>query len=255
MSAPKEARGQIQLIVEGLSCGHHDVPLLSGLDLSLEAGKALAVVGPNGAGKSTLLCALAGQDAMMAGKVLVQGEDLTALADVERARLVAMLPQTDRGDGGLRVEELVALGRTPHLGLWGHLGSEDRAAVQRALEDCGLTELRERPLEQLSGGERQRARIAMTLAQQCPLLLLDEPANHLDLRRRHELFELLGRLRKERRLALVLVLHDLQDAFREADEVLLLAQGRAEWVGLQDTDRVERLAHAFGVPVERIPRL
>lgn len=257
MSAARQPPGSSgpALEVKGLTCGHGTRPLISGLDLSLAGGKALAVVGPNGAGKSTLLRALAGQHPLDSGRVMVQGVDITAAVDTERARLVAMLPQADRGDGGLRVEELVALGRTPHLGLWGHLGPDDRAAVERALVDCGLIELRERPLDRLSGGERQRARIAMTLAQQSPLLLLDEPANHLDLRRRHQLFELLGSLRQERQLALVMVLHDLQDAFREADEVLLLAEGKAGQVAPSDPDRRQRLADAFGVPTHRIPDL
>ncbi len=243
------------LQVDGLACGYGQAPLVQGLDLSMAPGEALAVVGPNGAGKSTLLRALAGAHPLDRGQVLVQGAPIVDLPAPLRARLVAMLPQNDRGDSGLSVEELVALGRTPHLGFWGHMGPRDREAVDRALTDCSLADLRRRPLDRLSGGERQRARIAMTLAQESPLLLLDEPANHLDLRRRHQLFELLTRLRGERRLALVLVLHDLQDAFREADGVLLLADGKARRVDPGDPDRVDRLADAFGVPAGRIPPL
>jgi ABC-type cobalamin/Fe3+-siderophores transport system ATPase subunit len=239
------------LEVSGLSCGY-DAPLVSGLSLSLGPGQTLAVVGPNGAGKTTLLRTLCGELPALEGTVAVQGTDLGRLDHLQRARLVSILLQEDAGDGGLTVRELVELGRTPYLGLWGRPGAADREAVDRALEACRLGDLAHRRLDRISGGERQRTRIAMTVAQHTALLLLDEPANHLDLKRRFELFELLSTLRQERGLAAVIVLHDLAEAYREADRVLVLGGDGAVEVPASDPDRVAKLAQAFDVPEARI---
>ncbi len=247
--------GDVILQVRGVACGHGAEPLLSGIEVSVGAGGALSVVGPNGVGKSTLLRALAGQLPPQAGRVEVEGEDLASVSHQARARLVAMLPQTDRIEASLTVRELVELGRTPHLGTWGHMGKQDRQAVERAMDACRLTSLASRRLDRVSGGERQRARIAMTLAQEAPLLLLDEPVNHLDLRRRHQFFQLMDSLRQERRLALVCVLHDLPEAFREADHVLLLADGQGRVLDRDAQGLESTLAAAFDVPENWIPLL
>jgi len=237
-----------------LACGY-DAPLVSGLDLTLSQGQALAVVGPNGVGKTTLLRTLAGQLPPLTGTVHVGGADLARQSHLQRAKRVTILLQEDPGDHSLTVRELVELGRTPHLGLWGRPGPEDLQAVEQALQACHLEELAHRRLDRVSGGERQRARIAMTLAQQTALLLLDEPASHLDLRRRVELFELLTTLRRQRHLALVMVLHDLPEAYQEADRVLVLGQSGAAEVPAGDPERRGKLARAFEVPEERIPGL
>ena len=250
-------RGQqtdVPLETRDLSVGYEHPALVEGLNLRLEPGQMVAMVGPNGAGKTTLLNTLAGLRPPLSGAVLVGGRDLGDLDPPKRARRVALLPQMDRGDPTLTVHELVSLGRTPHLGLWGALSADDRRAVDEALDACDLTALARRPLAEISGGERQRARIGLTLAQSSPLLLLDEPANHLDLRRRYDFFALLSRLRRRRNLAVVVVLHDLAEAFREADRVLLLYRGRAVPVGAADPDRTAMLAEAFGVPTDYIPR-
>jgi iron complex transport system ATP-binding protein len=249
MSAPT-------LEVRGLSCGYAPGErLLSDLELRLGAGEALAVVGPNGAGKTTLLRTLAGLLAPLSGTVRVEGTELSRLRHHERARLVGVLSQEDLGDGTLTVRELVELGRTPYLGLWGRLAADDHAAVDRALSSCHLEELSRRRLDRISGGERQRARIAMTVAQETSLVLLDEPVNHLDLRRRFEFYELLTELRRERGLATVVVLHDLIEAYRETDRVLVLGDNGGHEIGLDDPERTQKLARAFGVPADRVPPL
>jgi iron complex transport system ATP-binding protein len=235
-----------------LTCGYPGRPIVAALDVRLEPGEALAVVGPNGAGKTTLVRTLAGLTPPLEGRVLLGGVDLGELPPLERARRVAVLPQEIGDAEDLTVRELVELGRTPHLGLWGTPAAADRHAVETALRACQLEQLADRRLGEVSGGERQRARIALAVAQDAPLLLLDEPASHLDLRRRHELFELLGALRRDRRLALLIVLHDLAEAYREADRVLVLAAGRGRVLLADDPDRREKLAQAFEVPVERI---
>jgi iron complex transport system ATP-binding protein len=234
-----------------LCCGF-DRALVSDLSLALSPGQAVAFVGPNGAGKTTLLRTLAGSLPPLGGKVLVNGQDLGRLSGPDRARQLALLSQEGWGEESLTVRELVELGRTPYLGLWGRLGAADRDAVDHAIEACQLVELASHRLDRISGGERQRARIALTVAQQTSLLLLDEPVNHLDLRRRYEFYELITQLRRQRDLAVVFVLHDLAEAFREADTVMVISEGQAVQVPAEDPDRLEKLSAAFGVPEDRI---
>jgi iron complex transport system ATP-binding protein len=242
----------VPLSVAQLAWGY-EAPLIEGLELSLAPGELVAIVGPNGVGKSTLLRTLAGEISPLAGTVLLQGESAAGLSAPERARRVAVLAQDGRPDDLLRVGELVELGRTPHLGLWGTLSEDDRRIVDDALNACQLLNLRNRLLAQVSGGEQQRARFAMAVAQQSPLLLLDEPANHLDLRRRYELFELIKKLREELGVAVIAVLHDLAEAYRQADRVFVLARGAAECVLATDPNRLQKLATAFEVPSSRLP--
>jgi len=242
------------LEVNGLGCGY-DETLVADLALELDAGEALAVVGANGVGKTTVLRTLAGLIKPLAGTIRVQGAELARLGHRERARRVTILSQEDLGDGTLTVRELVELGRTPHLGLWGRLSSADVDSVDQALAACHLQSLAQKRLDRVSGGERQRARIAMTLAQQTTLLLLDEPVNHLDLRRRFEFFELLTTLRRERSLATVMVLHDLTEAYHEADRVLVLSGTGGREVAADDPDCRQKLAEAFDVPEDRVPAL
>lgn len=246
-----QAPGLTPLRAEALAWGYPGRRLGSDLSLELAAGEAIALLGPNGAGKSTLLRTLAGVLPPLGGRLQLGGQEPGRLSARERARLAALLSQEVQEEEGLLVRELVEIGRTPHLGLWGARSAADREAVERALVLCGLRGLEDRPLGELSGGERQRARIAMAVAQQAPLLLLDEPTTHLDLRRRHELYEQLRRLRQEG-VGLVMVLHDVGDAFREADRVLVLDGGRAELVSAEGPGTVARLARAFQVPEHRV---
>jgi iron complex transport system ATP-binding protein len=254
--SPATVSPALVLRAEALSCGYSPArPVVSGVDLALAPGEAVAVVGPNGSGKTTLLRTLAGLLPPIGGRVLLGDADARGLDPRARARRVAVLPQSDSVEGSLTVREVVELGRTPFLGPFGRFSPSDRALVVEALEACRLAPLADHRLDRLSGGERQRVRVAMVVAQQAPALLLDEPSSHLDLRRRFELFELVGTLRRERRLGTLLVLHDLVDAFRETDRVLLVEGGRAEALGPDDPGRRSRLARAFGVPEDRIPLL
>jgi iron complex transport system ATP-binding protein len=217
------------------------------LDLDIAPGELVALVGPNGAGKTSLLRTIAGIQPILAGEVLVEGDPVSRLSRAERARRVSVLPQQAVVHEDLTVEELVALGRTPYLTIWGRLAARDREAISRAIALCELEPLGRHALSRLSGGERQRARIALALAQETALTVLDEPTTHLDLKHRAELFRLLSRIRTERRAALLVVLHDLAEAFRVANRVFLLGGGQASEVDRANPASRCRLAAAFEV--------
>ncbi|MCB8888810.1 ABC transporter ATP-binding protein [Vreelandella malpeensis] len=199
--------------------------VIDALDLDLPQGQVTAIVGPNGCGKSTLLSGLARLHKPDSGAVLLDGADVQGLPAKELARQLALLPQEATAPEGLTVTELIRFGRQPHQGWLRQWSAEDQAVVQYALEAAGLEELAERPLDALSGGQRQRAWIAMTIAQQTPLLLLDEPTSALDLGHQIEVFELVRKLAAEGR-TVVMVLHDLASACRYADHLIAMNGGR-----------------------------
>lgn len=203
-----------------------EVEAVRGISLSVAPGRLLAVVGPNGAGKTTLLRILAGALAPQHGEVRLDDRPLGSLGDSERARAMAVVPQAESSPFPVTVREMVGMGRYPHLGPWERTGPADRAAVDRALDRCAVAAFAGRDIGQLSGGERQRARIARALAQEAPILLLDEPTAGLDLRYRMELFHLLRELRDDG-LAVLVITHELNLAARFADRLLLLDRGRA----------------------------
>ncbi|SUE15280.1 ABC transporter ATPase [Rhodococcus gordoniae] len=189
-------------------------------------GELTALVGPNGAGKSTLLRTLCGLQPPLHGRVLVDGEDLATVRPADLATRISVV-LTDRIDPGLlTVRELVALGRTPHLPTGARLSSEDRAAVDRALDAVGAALLASRQFGELSDGQRQRSLTARALAQDPSLLVLDEPTSFLDVPSRVELVDVLGRLAREQNLAVVMSTHELELALRVSDRMWLLDADR-----------------------------
>jgi iron complex transport system ATP-binding protein len=210
----------------GVHFAYAEVPVLSGLELALDAGELVVLVGPNGAGKTTCLHALLGLVSPDQGVVRLGGTDIATLARVEIARRVAYVPQSPRSDFPFVVREVVAMGRTPHLGRYRLEGAEDLRAIEAALEATETTHLSERLLSALSGGERQRVHVARALAQETPLLLLDEPTSSLDVEHQLQLLDLVRSLVRSGKTALV-TLHDLSLAARYADRVVVLAEGRA----------------------------
>ncbi len=215
-----------RLTLQGLRAGYGDGPdVLAGLDLVLRDGELTVVVGPNGSGKSTLVKAAAGLLPLRAGSVQVEGRDLAALSDRERARRVAVVPQSLDRWPSLKVFDLVASGRYAHLSWWRGPGPADRQAVDRALAQVGLAEQAERPLTELSGGQRQRALVARALAQSASVFLVDEPTNALDLAHQLDVFSSIGALTCEGR-AVLTVTHDLNLASQFATRILLLVDGR-----------------------------
>ncbi len=199
---------------------------IAGVDLTIAPGECVALAGPNGSGKSTLLRGLARLMRPSGGVVLLGGRALAQWPPRALARRLAILPQSPQSSDDLTVEQLVSLGRHPHQGLLGLPTAADRQAVATALALTDLTHLADRPLRALSGGERQRAWIALTLAQEPQLLLLDEPTAYLDLAHALAVLELVRRLNRERGLTVVMALHDLSQAARFADRVLMLHAGR-----------------------------
>lgn len=198
----------------------------SGLSAVARTGELTVLLGPNGSGKSTLIRTLCGLQPALGGQVLLGGDDLVMLAPDELSRRVAVV-LTDRVDPGLlSARELAGLGRIPHLGVSGRLGSRDHAAVERALEAVGAAHLADRPASELSDGERQRVLTARALAQEPSLLVLDEPTAFLDVPSRAGLVALLRRLAREQDLAVLMSTHDLELALRVADRVWLMGTDR-----------------------------
>ncbi|MYL23194.1 ATP-binding cassette domain-containing protein [Halomonas alkaliantarctica] len=212
------------LVASALSMNYGARRVIDALDLALPTGQVTAIVGPNGCGKSTLLAGLARLHKPGGGAVLLDGGDIQRLSARTLATRLALLPQEAVAPEGLTVAELIRFGRQPHQGWLRQWSAEDQRVVQQALAAAGLETLAERPLDALSGGQRQRAWIAMTIAQQTPLLLLDEPTSALDLGHQIEVFELVRALARQGR-TVVMVLHDLASACRYADHLIAMREG------------------------------
>jgi iron complex transport system ATP-binding protein len=214
---------------EGLHARHRGAEreALRDVWLGIDAGELVALVGPNGSGKSTLLATLGRHLDRTAGRLLWRDVEIPRRGSRRAwARQVAFLPQEPQAPAGISVEALVGRGRHPHRPTWSGESPTDRAAVARALRLLDLLEVRNRSVETLSGGERRRAWLAMVLAQEAQVLLLDEPMSGLDLAQRLEVEGLLRRLVREENKAILVVLHDLTEALRCADRVAVVHRGR-----------------------------
>jgi cobalamin transport system ATP-binding protein len=219
--------------LEQLSVTLGGARVLSELCAEVEGGEWVALIGPNGAGKTTALRAIAGL-VPYEGHVRVLEDDADGLARKHLARRVALVPQVPLIPGDITVRAYVLLGRTPHLGYFGTEGRRDHGAVDAALEQLDLVSFAERRLDTLSGGERQRATLARALAQDAPLLLLDEPTAALDMGRQQQVLEIVDELRASRGLTVVSTMHDLTLAGQYADRLLLVDGGRLVAAGPPD---------------------
>jgi iron complex transport system ATP-binding protein len=217
---------ELRLQARGLAFAYPGgAPVLHGIDFDLAAGSLVAILGPNGAGKSTLLRVACGLLVPQQGRVEVDAVPLERLAHRERARRIALVPQALRSLPAVDVATFVLGGRYAHRSGWWGASAADRTAVERALVDCDLADLGDRPLDELSGGQRQRALLARALAQEVAVLLVDEPTNSLDPEHQLGVFDLLARLSCGGR-AIAVVTHDLNLSSQYATEVALLAAGR-----------------------------
>ena len=229
--------------------GYGKQTILQNVSLSLHKGEWLSLVGANGSGKSTLLKLCSRILTPQTGGVLLDGKAIHQQPANVVARQLAILPQQQTIPSGLTVRQLVSLGRTPHQPWWQwELDAEDRQMVETAIAQTQLTELSDRPVEQLSGGERQRAFLALTLAQDPQVLLLDEPTTFLDLHHQLELLELLKTLNQERQLSIITVLHDINLAMRYSDRLAMLKHGEIKAIGRSaDIITPENLRQVFDV--------
>jgi len=242
------------LEVQSLTVGYANHEVLRDVSISIDSGEILAVVGPNGVGKSTLIRAVSGTNLIRSGRVLVDGQDVTRLSAQQRARFMAVVPQARELPAAFTVHQTVLLGRTPYLSWLGKAGMRDHAVVTLSLERTDLVGMAERRIGELSGGEQQRVLLARALAQDTPILLLDEPTTHLDLQHQSNLLNLVSLLVLEKNLCVLMVLHDLNLAGLYADRVVLMANGGVFAIG--EPAKVltaQNLSTVYRVPVEVIP--
>jgi iron complex transport system ATP-binding protein len=224
MRAP-DAIADSRLRADGVSLGYDGRAVVEQLDLAVADGAVTVIVGPNACGKSTLLRALARLLRPTGGHVILDGEVIQSLPTKEVARRLGLLPQTPIAPEGITVVDLVARGRSPHQKLFQQWSSRDERAVQQALSATSTVELAGRSVDELSGGQRQRVWIAMAIAQETELLLLDEPTTFLDIAHQIDVLDLVARLNRDEGRTVVVVLHDLNMACRYADQIVAMRDG------------------------------
>lgn len=236
------------IVTRRLKAGYGGAIVVPGFDVEIPRGKITSIIGANGCGKSTVLKAIGRILPAMGGTVIVNDVDIQTRKSREVAQWLAILPQTPTAPGALTCEELVAYGRYPYQKGMGRLTKEDREAISWALEATGMLEFRQREIACLSGGQRQRAWVAMALAQQTGIVLLDEPTTHLDLCHQLEVLEILRRLNREQGTTVVMVLHDLNLASRYSDRLLAMKDGQIAHYGTpEEVMTREMLAGCFGI--------
>jgi iron complex transport system ATP-binding protein len=226
-------------------------PVLTGISLNILAGERVAILGPNGVGKSTLLKVMSGTLRPKAGTVLLNGRDLRSISRQEMARKIGVVPQEMAIPFAFTAREIVELGRTPHVGMLQGFRTNDRRAVEQAMELTDTSSLAGRVINELSGGERQRVIIAMALAQEPEILLFDEPTHLLDITRQAEILNLVSALNHQRGLTIVAAIHDLNLASRYFHRLVVLHQGTVLAEGSpQSVLQREVIEKAYSGPVE-----
>ncbi|MBX9468804.1 MAG: ABC transporter ATP-binding protein [Rhizobium sp.] len=236
------------LEAKSLSAGYGENLVLQELNLTIPSGRITAIVGANACGKSTLLKALSRLIAPKSGEVLLDGRAIHRLPTRELARRLGLLPQSPIAPDGITVLDLVSRGRHPHHGLFASWTKADDKAIADALEATQTADLAERPVDELSGGQRQRAWIAMALAQETEILLLDEPTTFLDISHQIDVLDLLTDLNRSRGTTIVMVLHDLNLAARYADHLVAMLCGKPFRTGAPQAVLTEDVVrHVFGL--------
>lgn len=236
------------LTTRKLTLAYDRALIIQDLNVVIPAHQMTALVGPNGCGKSTLLKGLARLLKPQSGVVYLDSESIFKLSTKAVAKRLGMLPQSPIAPEGLTVRELVAQGRYPHQSWLQQWSQEDEHFTEQALEITGMTELGDRPLDSLSGGQRQRAWIAMALAQNTEILLLDEPTTFLDLAHQIEVLDLLHDLNQMQGRTIVMVLHDLNQACRYADYLIAMREGKIFAQGFPaEVMTVEMVRSVFGI--------
>jgi len=214
----------MSLSTHDLTVGYQAKAIVKNVSLDLPDGKIIALLGPNGCGKSTLLKAIARILTPLEGCIHWQGKDILKQSSRYLATQFALLPQTQPIPEGIKVKDLVAYGRSPYTGFWGRLNNKDHQIIETMMEKVGVAELAEQLVSELSGGQRQRVWLAMTLAQDTPYLLLDEPTTYMDLSHQVELMNLFKTLNQSGK-TIITVLHDINQAARYCDYLIVMKEG------------------------------
>lgn len=242
------------LHIANLHNGYGGQTVLHDLTTTIPEGKITALIGPNGCCKSTLLKTIARLLPPQSGDITLDGESIYRIAPKNYARRLSLLPQHHMVPEGISVRTLIGYGRSPYLNLWGKLGKADHAVIERVMAATHTGDLADKRVDELSGGQQQRAFLAMTLAQETPYLLLDEPTTYLDVANQLEVLDLLIDLNARRGTTVVMVLHDLGLAARYSDELIamrsgsILAQGAPSEVVTEETVR-----EVFGISSKVVP--
>ncbi len=217
---PENERRTMDYILQSLSIGYSHKVIAADINAQIKGGELTCLIGRNGTGKSTLMRTLAGFLKPLGGSALLDGRDVGRLSPAERSHLISVV-LTDRVDiDGMRVKDLVSVGRQPYTGFFGKMSSDDEEVVNKAIADVGMTDFASRQVNSLSDGERQKVMIAKALAQQTPVILLDEPTAFLDYPSKKEMFQMLSQLCHEQGKAVLVSTHDLDIALPIADSVI-----------------------------------
>jgi iron complex transport system ATP-binding protein len=243
----------IMLKIKSLTVSYNGNEILKKISMTIAPGEIFALVGPNGAGKSTLIKTISGVLTPKSGSIYIDRLDIATLNSTQRARHLAVVPQARELPGAYTVYDTVLLGRTPYLGWLGQAGEKDHALVRLAMNRTQTSSLAERRISQLSGGEQQRVLLARALAQNTPIMLLDEPTTHLDLEHQTNLLNLVCQLASEQDLTVLMVLHDLNLAALYASRVAVLVSGRIQAQGTPlEVLTPQTLTSVYNVPVNVI---
>jgi iron complex transport system ATP-binding protein len=242
------------LRIRSISVSYGEIEILHELSLDVNTGEVVSLIGPNGAGKTTMMRAISGVIPVKSGSVHVDDEDLSVTPIAERARLLAVVPQARKLPPEYTVQQSVLMGRTPYLGWLGNPSPGDIEKVQWAIDRTRLSELANRRVDELSGGEQQLVLVARALAQDAPVMLLDEPTAHLDLRHQATILDLVHSLARERGLAVLMSLHDLNLVSIFSDRIALLDDGNILAVGQpKEVINQQYLSKVYQVPLDIIP--
>ena len=245
------SESSIRLELRNVTVGYGKKDILRGQSILFDKPEIVSVIGPNGSGKSTLLKTMARLIAPKRGEVLLNGAPFKRLSPKSVARHIALLPQTTAAQGDMTVERLVRMGRNPYKSFFRELTEHDRAVAEGAMASTDVLKYRTLPVASLSGGERQRVWLALTLAQEPELLLLDEPTTYLDSRHQLALMELVRRTHAERNMTVVMVLHDLNLALRYSHRIVAIADGAIAGDGTPEALMTEdNIRSWFGVKAE-----
>jgi iron complex transport system ATP-binding protein len=242
------------LQIKDLIIHYGDTRVVDQVSLSVNPGEVVALIGPNGAGKTSLVRGISGVTELNGGQVTYQGQDLISIKPPVRARIMAVVPQVSFVGGAYTVEQVVTMGRTAHMSWLGRPGEEDSRQVEQAMQVTKTKLLADRRIAELSGGEQQRVMLARALAQDTPLLVLDEPTSHLDLQHQGTILSLVKEQSRVRQLAVLMVLHDLNLVSLFADKAALMVGGCIHaWGDPADVLTEEIIGKAYQTELDVIP--